>query len=1024
MQHYTFHPTVVVRNPLLPFRPESLTETHIRALVHEDWFLEAIYLASPELYRTAVAWRDGATLEKRKEEKLWASLTKYYSRMMSRCTPFGLFASCAALEWGEASIIAFEETKRHTRLDMHFLCALALALSRHPNIRKQLRYFTNDSLYTIGDELRYVEYIYSEGKRVHQLSAVEGSEPVRRVLEAARSGTDYRDLVRLLCSDDISKEEAGDFVDELIAAQLLVSDLEPALTGEPFIEQMVQVLQRVFVQTQSSEAAIIIRQLEQIRQSVDTFDSSTSNTIEDYRRLIAMIKALKVPVEENKLFQTDLFRQLPQGQLPMEAQQDIRAALEVLNRLSTKRKANHLTAFVQRFTARYETREVPLLEALDTETGIGYLPDQGTPLLPLVEDIVRSGNEQKTSMEWDKVQDWLFQQLKTATEQGRYTVALDADQLADLPEADWEDLPPSLAVLFRWAEDEQGQKRIVIDHAGGASAVNLLGRFAYGDKRIFDTVTDIATTEQAQNPDCVFAEILHLPESRTGNILLHPAFRACEIPFLGKSSLPLDRQISVQDLYVSIRQGQVILRSQRLDKIVVPRLSNAHNYSHNALPVYQFLCDLQHQNKRTRFGFDWGNMAGKYSFLPRVTYKNTILHAATWRLQKDQIKALLADTPVVGLPAFQDRLVTLADGDNELIIDWKNPLSVQAFKDAVKNREEIQLKEFLYEHTQPTFQDSVTRTGFVHQCIGLLVRQAPAHAPAVFERPVTSLSRRFSIGSEWLYFKLYGGVKAADKVLVNYLKPLCDELQQRKWVDKWFFIRYSDPDPHVRVRFHLTDSSQIGDVIQLFYRFLQPALEARYLWKIQVDTYERELERYGFEAIAQAEELFYHDSEAVLAFLDQTEGDAREELRWLWGMRAIDVLLDSFQMDTQQKLDLLTSLRESFAKEFNLDIALKQQLDKKYRLHRASLQHLLTKDPSVECDPLSIILTTKSANILPVALQLSAAYAPSKITYWMSSYIHMLVNRLIPSEQRLHELVMYDFLCRYYQSSKYLEVAL
>lgn len=1024
MQHYTFHPTVVVRNPVLPFSPESLTETRIRALVHEDWFLEAIYLASPELYRTAIARRDGVSLEKRKEDKLWASLTNYYSRMMSRCTPFGLFASCAALEWGEASTISFEETERHTRLDMHFLCALALALVQNPSMRPHLTYLPNAGIYTIGNELRYVEYLYAEGKRIHQISAVESTDYLQRVLQAAQGGAAYSDLISVLVTEEITVTEAQGFIDELITAQLLVSDLEPALTGESFIQQILQVLARVYTQTGDAEVHSLLHQLGAVCQSVNELDVNKINPIANYQSLIEKIRTLNVGLEENKLFQTDLFRQLPSGQLDVKWQQEMAQALELLNRLALKNETGRLSAFIQRFSARYETREVPLLEALDTETGIGYIANQSTPLLPLTEDIVLPVQDEKTSMEWNPIQDWLFQQLKTATEQQCYAIDLQDSDTAQLPKANWDDLPPSFSVLFRCVENENQQKQLLIENAGGASAAYLLGRFAQGSRHIYNTVRNITDTEQINNPDVLFAEIIHLSESRTGNILLHPAFRAYEIPFLGKSSLPLEHQISVQDLYISVQHGQAVLRSHRLNKIVVPRLSNAHNYSHNSLPVYQFLGDLQHQGKRTRFGFDWGNMAEKYSFLPRVTYKNTILHAATWQLNQEQIKALLADKPLPGVPAFQDRLVTLADGDNELVIDWKNPLSVQAFKDTVKNRKEIQLKEFLYEHSAPAFQDPITQKGFVNQCIALLVRQTSAYASAVVKRPLTSLNRRFSIGSEWLYFKLYGGVKVADKVLVTFIKPLCEELQQRNLIHKWFFIRYSDPDPHLRVRFHLNDTSQIGDVIQLFYHYLQPALEANYLWKIQADTYERELERYGFEAIAPAEALFYHDSEAVLAFLDQTEGDAREELRWLWGMRAIDALLDSFQMDTQQKLDLLTPLRESFAKEFNRDVPLKQQLDKKYRLHRPALQLLLANTLSTINDPLSTILTTKSANIRAIALQLSSTYSSTKVNHLVSSYIHMLVNRLIPSHQRLHELVMYDFLCRHYQSSKYLEVAL
>ena len=1026
LKHYTFHPTVVVRNPLLPFSPESLTETHIRALVHEDWFLEAIFLASPSLYRTAIDWRDGAMLEKRKEEKLWASLTKYYSRMMSRCTPFGLFASCTALKWGEATPISLsqQDTQRHTRLDMHFLCALALSLAQNPNIRPYLTYFPNSSLYPIGNELRYVEYVYVEGKRNHQISAVDTTDYLESVIKTAQTGACYTDLVGVLVNDEITTSDAQLFINELIAAQLLVSELEPTITGVSFLQQIVQVLEKVFTQTQSSEVGLIINQLDQIHQSLNGLDNQKTNSISDYEQLIELLKTLNVTIEENKLFQTDLFRELPEGQLPLVSQQDIQAALEVLNRLSTKRKNSHLEAFAQRFLARYDTQEIPLLEALDTEIGIGYLVNQGTPLLPLVEDISVPTSEENKPIEWNPIQEWLFRQLQTATEQKKYAIDLQPSDLAQLPPADWDDLPSSFSVLFRWVEDENQQKRVLIESAGGASAAYLLGRFAHGDSHIADTVNDITEAEQAQNPQVVFAEIIHLPESRTGNILLHPAFRAYEIPFLGQSSLPLENQISVQDLYVSVRQGEIILRSQRLNKIVVPRLSNAHSYSHNSLPAYQFLCDLQHQGKRSRFGFDWGNLAEKFLFLPRVTYQNTLLYPATWQLQKKQIDALLADQPLLDVPPFQNRLLTLADGDNELVVDWANPLSVRAFKDAIKNRTQLQLKEFLYEHTQPTFQDTVSRNGFVNQCIALLVRQTSAYSSSVFSRPVSTSTRRFSIGSEWLYFKLYGGVKAADKVLVAFVKPLCEELQHRRLIDKWFFIRYSDPDNHLRIRFHLTDVAQIGEVIQLFNHFLQPALLPKYLWKIQVDTYERELERYGFETIELAEELFYYDSEAILAFLEHTEGDAREEVRWLYGIRAIDALLDSFEFDFQRKLDLLNSLRNSFAQEFNMDVALKRQLDQKYRTHRTTMQDILSDSHPNTTPIFGDILSVKSAKIAPIAYEILHSSSPSQVNHWLGSYIHMLINRLIPAHQRLHELVIYDFLCRQYKSRLYLEVAL
>src|SRR6185295_7783108 len=93
--------------------------------------------------------------------------------------------------------------------------------------------------------------------------------------------------------------------------------------------------------------------------------------------------------------------------------------------------------------------------------------------------------------------------------------------------------------------------------------------------------------------EAVFAEIVHLPEGRIGNIAARPVLRAYEIPYLGCSGAALDRQIPVTDLRVAVRGGRVRLRSERLGREVIPRLTCAHNFSRRSLGLYRFLCALQ-----------------------------------------------------------------------------------------------------------------------------------------------------------------------------------------------------------------------------------------------------------------------------------------------------------------------------------------------------------------------------------------------------------------------------------------------
>ena len=58
------------------------------------------------------------------------------------------------------------------------------------------------------------------------------------------------------------------------------------------------------------------------------------------------------------------------------------------------------------------------------------------------------------------------------------------------------------------------------------------------------------------------------------------------------------------------------------------------------------------------------------------------------------------------------------------------------------------------------------------------------------------MKRTFILGEEWLYYKLYTGTKTADLLLADVIGPLCKTFIANGWIDKWFFIRYHDPESH------------------------------------------------------------------------------------------------------------------------------------------------------------------------------------------------------------------------------------
>jgi len=281
--------------------------------------------------------------------------------------------------------------------------------------------------------------------------------------------------------------------------------------------------------------------------------------------------------------------------------------------------------------------------------------------------------------------------------------------------------------------------------------------------------------------------------------------------------------------------------------------------------------------------------------------------------------------------------------------------------------------------------------------------------------------RNFILGDQWLYYKIYTGPKTADKILTEIIAPIANELISKKVIDKWFFIRYSDPKHHLRVRFNYTKPEHVGTIINTLFPNLKQFVDQDLIWKLQIDTYQREIERYGHNTIELSETLFYHDSVMISEFIDLIEGDEGEELRWLFSLRAMDSFLDSFGYSLEEKRDFMIIISTSFRNEFDSSKFLGKQLNDKYRDEKDKILEFLKFDESQNPDytPILDVLRARESNskdsIAKILEHQKNDSLAMDLNNLMSSYMHMHMNRLFKSKNRMHEMVCYDFLCRVYK---------
>jgi hypothetical protein len=720
--------TFVFRTPAIPLKQYFLNLKNLEkddfwyVFLDDKYIREALFLASPSLFNEINKFLLHELKSEKEINRLKMSVLRYYTRMSSRCTPFGLFAgfSLGKLNHETGIVLSTSENyKRYTRLDMSYLCSLAQVVAKQDAIKESLLYYPNTSIYPVGDKIRYVEWYFKNSRRIHQISSIDSSNYVHSVLSKAKSGASIKELTESIIDEDISCDDSKEFVYDLIKEQILVSEMEPSVTGKDFLLQISNVLEKINLSNYLIKQQL--RKIISLLSEIDNAPIGTSITV--YKDIEKIVKQVNIPYEQKYLFQTDMFKPVAKAVIDEKLIEHITEAFILMNKLTLPARETILTKFTENFCERYEDREMPLLQVLDTESGIGYPVNSGD-VSPLLDSFVFPYIMPEQEIKWNRIQSVLHKKIVSAYKEDAYYIEIHEKDF-DFINAKWNDLPDTFYCMCELFSYDENNISVYVHNAGGSSAGNLLGRFCHITKELEEYVLTITEQEQKVNKDVIYAEIVHLPESRTGNILLRPVLRAYEIPYLAKSSVEEEYQILPSDLYISVKGNRIILRSKRLGKQIIPRMSTAHNYSFNPMPVYHFLCDMQTQGIRSGIGFHLGSLANEYDFLPRVTYKNIILSLAEWKInvkefnfliEKKDRETLISDIHNWLLNKQIPRYVMLADGDNELLIDFESFLSIQMLHSVVKKRTAFQLQEFLFTAEKNVVEDG-KGNGFTNEFI-------------------------------------------------------------------------------------------------------------------------------------------------------------------------------------------------------------------------------------------------------------------------------------------------------------------
>lgn len=268
-------------------------------------------------------------------------------------------------------------------------------------------------------------------------------------------------------------------------------------------------------------------------------------------------------------------------------------------------------------------------------------------------------------------------------------------------------------------------------------------------------------------------------------------------------------------------------------------------------------------------------------------------------------------------------------------------------------------------------------------------------------------------GSSWAYFKIYGGIRSLEEWMISHFVQQLAVWQHAGSFQHWFFIRFWDPEYHLRIRFQL-EPDQLGDVIRDMHDLLQKMADNELVWKCELATYEPEIERYGLDRIGLVEHFFEQDSYYWINEFSRISLDAANE-SWRSALIHADSILNTFDLSVEEKKQTIDRLQNAGGHNFGHLPSLKKQLKGKYSRLQGDIKQIMLADRTSHDHTVDFLRETSSisrglAGTFPNREELNSSPL-------IPDLLHMSMNRAFCAKTRLQEFVIYDFLNRYYGSN-------
>jgi thiopeptide-type bacteriocin biosynthesis protein len=871
------------------------------------------------------------------DPKIRFTVWKYFNRARYRATPYGNFAAF--------SIVPVSKELQAS----HIILSTRTTLHRFPNwqekesinldpkfLSNHARYVkTNTTGYFCNQELRYVNIEDSS----FELSAISASKTIAETLKFCRSTRTLAELRHFLqYTQGLKPSLSRYFTEQLIGTQLLLTDFQPNITGTDYFS-------RIGYHSEKKKNDYIIAE-----------------------------------------------RARASGQLSEKSLLIIPEIISFLNHHLPAAGKSSLIDFKTQFIKRFDQKKVPLMVAMDPEIGIGYRSLTQNKAEDQLVCALRNYRQQATSstnnISYTSLHNFLLNGMMQHT-----TIQL--EKFKGDPQRHPVAIPNTLSAIIQYSDE-----KVIIKQLGGCTANSLLGRFSMAGNEITAAGKRFAEIEQEANPGVLFFDVAYQLEKNADNINRRKCIYPYEMPILSWSES--GQVIDPDDILLSVENAELVLHSVKYKKRIVPKLASAYNYTRSDLSVYRFLSDLQHQNIRSDLNIHLTDLFPGLFHYPRLQYKHAVLSPARWLIPENICSGRDKDQTFAALMEWMKEIdlktpFKCGFADQTLIFDPHLKEDMNSFLLFCKNKTQLYIEEAFIpgshlihdERGQPYLSEFIVNTE--HQ------QQVYHPYPLQQKEDLTHIKSAFLPGEEWLYFEIYCHPANSDSLLQiiarDYLRSVKNKLMT------WFFIRYSDPSYHIRLRFKPRRNEDIAELISKLSLLLAPYFEAGIISDLQLRTYQRETERYGPERIEMVEYCFKNDSNLVLYLISKA---ADVHHCYYQSMLLLEKVMADAAFSAEQQLSFVETTAAQFAAEMSIPSEGSKKINIGYKT-------FLTDTAALQLSKVNEKKILATADGFTAVLEKCDTEEKERMVF---DLFHMHTNRLFSTDQRVHEMIMYYYLTK------------